>query len=56
MPLFRVQREFVGWEEVVIEADTESEALNNALDDWEELDPYVVDSYNYTGENWIGAK
>ena len=54
MPTFRVQREYINWEEITIEADSQEEALEKAEEEdvWE----YAVDvnSYNYTGETWVG--
>jgi hypothetical protein len=54
MPLYKVQREYVNWEEITIEAESEAEALE-VLDDetlWEYA--YDVNTYNYTGEVYIG--
>ena len=54
MPTFRVQREYTNWEEITIEADSQEEALEKAEE--EEVWEYAVDvnSYNYTGETWVG--
>ena len=55
MPLYKVQREYTNWEEISIEADSEEHALELAQDDedvWEYA--YDVNSYNYTGEIWVG--
>jgi hypothetical protein len=53
MPLYKVQREYTNWEEITIEADSKEEALALAEDDpWEYATD--VDSYNYTGEMWVG--
>lgn len=55
MPTFKVQREYTNWEEIIVEADSEEEALEQAEDDeslWEYA--YDVNSYNYTGETWVG--
>jgi hypothetical protein len=54
MPEFKVQREYTNWEEITVEADSEEEALSLAEDEsiWEYA--YDVNSYNYTGETWIG--
>jgi hypothetical protein len=55
MPEFRVQREYTNWEEIVVEAESPEEALAKAEDE-EELWEYAYDvnSYNYTGETWVG--
>jgi hypothetical protein len=55
MPDFKVQREYTNWEEITVEADTKEQALELAEDD-ESLWDYAVDvnSYNYTGETWVG--
>jgi hypothetical protein len=55
MPLFKVQREYTNWEEITVEAESQEEALSQAEDD-ESLWGYAVDvnSYNYTGETWVG--
>ena len=55
MALFRVQREYTNWEEITVEAESEQEALDQAEDD-ESLWDYAhdVNSYNYTGETWVG--
>jgi hypothetical protein len=54
MPLFKVQREYTNWEETTVEADSKEDALDIAEDDnvWEFA--YDVNSYNYTGETWVG--
>lgn len=54
MPLYKVQREYTNWEEVSVEADSEEHALELA-DEEETWDmAYDVNSYNYTGEVYIG--
>jgi hypothetical protein len=55
MTLYKVQREYTNWEEITVEADSEEEALALAEDD-EDLWEYAIDvnSYNYTGETWVG--
>ena len=55
MPEFKVQREYTNWEEIIVEAETEEEALALAEDD-ESLWDYATNasSYNYTGETWVG--
>jgi hypothetical protein len=55
MALYRVQREYTNWEEITVEADSAEEALSQAEDD-ESLWGYAYDvnSYNYTGETWVG--
>jgi hypothetical protein len=55
MPLYKVQREYTNWEEITVEAESEEDALAQAEDDeslWEYA--YDVNSYNYTGETWVG--
>ena len=55
MPLYKVQREYVNWEEITIEADSKEEALALAEDDevvWEYS--YDVSTYGYTGGIWVG--
>lgn len=54
MPIFRVQKEYTNWEEVKIEADSKEQALEIAEDEWDEFDPITVDSFNYTGDVWVG--
>jgi hypothetical protein len=55
MPLYKVQREYTNWEEITIEAESEEEALE-VLEEEESLWDYAYDvnTYNYTGETWIG--
>lgn len=55
MPTYKVQREYTCWEEITVGADSEEEALALAEEDedlWEYS--YTVNSYNYTGETWVG--
>jgi hypothetical protein len=55
MPLYKVQREYVNWEEITIEADSKEEALALAEDDevvWEYSSD--VSTYGYTGGMWVG--
>jgi hypothetical protein len=55
MPLYKVQREYTNWEEITVEAESEELALEVLEEDeslWEYA--YDVNSYNYTGETWIG--
>jgi hypothetical protein len=54
MPLFKIQREYTNWEEITVEADSEEHALELAdeEDTWDMA--YDVNSYNYTGEVWVG--
>lgn len=54
MPTYKVQREYTNWEEISIEADSEEHALELAEEEdvWEYA--YDVNSYNYTGETWVG--
>jgi len=55
MPLYRVQREYTNWEEITVDAESQEEALEQAEED-ESLWDYAhdVNSYNYTGETWVG--
>jgi hypothetical protein len=55
MAIYKVQREYTNWEEITVEADSAEEALSQAEDD-ESLWGYAYDvnSYNYTGETWVG--
>jgi hypothetical protein len=55
MPLYKVQREYTNWEEITVEAESEEEALSQTEED-ESLWDYAhdVNSYNYTGETWVG--
>ena len=55
MATFKVQREYTNWEEITVEADTQEEALDLAESN-EDLWEYAIDvnSYNYTGEMWVG--
>ena len=54
MPTFKIQREYTNWEEITVEADSKKHALELAEDDdtWDMA--YDVNSYNYTGEIWVG--
>jgi hypothetical protein len=55
MPLYRVQREYTNWEEITVEAESEAVALEVMEEDESLWDmAYDVNSYNYTGETWIG--
>jgi hypothetical protein len=57
MPTYKVQREYTNWEEITVEAESEEEALELVEDDesaWEYA--YDVNSYNYTGETWVGEE
>ena len=53
MPFYRVTREFLGYEEAVIEADSEERLRQMIDEDWYEFESDVVDSYNYTGNDEI---
>ena len=55
MPFYKVQREYTNWEEITVEADSKEEALALAEEE-EDLWEYAVNvnSYNYTGEMWVG--
>jgi hypothetical protein len=55
MPVYKVQREYTNWEEITVEAESEEEALAKAEDEeniWEYA--YDVNTYNFTGEVWVG--
>jgi hypothetical protein len=54
MPLYKVQREYTNWEEITVEAESQEEALELADDEsvWDY--PIDVNTYNYTGETWVG--
>jgi hypothetical protein len=55
MPIYKVQREYTNWEEITVLADSEEEALAQTEDDESLWDmAYDVNSYNYTGETWVG--
>ena len=55
MPTYKVQREYTNWEEITVEAESEEEALELVQDDEEAWEyAYDVNSYNYTGEHWVG--
>jgi hypothetical protein len=55
MPVYKVQREYTNWEEIIVLADSEEEALAQTEDDESLWDmAYDVNSYNYTGETWVG--
>jgi hypothetical protein len=55
MPLYKVQREYTNWEEITIEAESEEVALEVMEEDESRWDyAYDVNTYNYTGETWIG--
>jgi hypothetical protein len=55
MPFYKVQREYTNWEEITVEAESQEEALSQAEDDESIWDmAYDVNSYNYTGEIWVG--
>ena len=55
MPVYKVQREYTNWEEITVLADSEEEALAQTEDDESLWDmAYDVNSYNYTGETWVG--
>jgi hypothetical protein len=54
-PVYKVQREYTNWEEITVLADSEEEALAQTEDDESLWDyAYDVNSYNYTGETWVG--
>ena len=55
MPLYKVQREYTNWEEITVEAESEELALEVMEEDESLWDyAYDVNTYNYTGETWIG--
>jgi hypothetical protein len=55
MPLYKVQREYTNWEEITVEAESEAVALEVMEEDESLWDmAYDVNSYNYTGEVYIG--
>jgi hypothetical protein len=55
VPIYKVQREYTNWEEITVLADSEEEALAQTEDDESLWDyAYDVNSYNYTGETWVG--
>jgi hypothetical protein len=54
MPLYKIQREYTNWEEITVEADSKEHAEELAEDDETWDNAYDVNSYNYTGETWIG--
>jgi hypothetical protein len=55
MSLYKVQREYTNWEEITVLADSKEEALAQTEDDESLWDyAYDVNSYNYTGETWVG--
>jgi hypothetical protein len=54
MPLYKVQREYINWEEITIEADSEEQALELAEDETSWDYSHDATTYNYTGETWIG--
>jgi hypothetical protein len=54
MPLYKIQREYTNWEEITVEANSKAEAEELAEDDETWDNAYDVNSYNYTGETWVG--
>ena len=54
MPLYKIQREYINWEETTVEADSKEHALELAKDDYTWDNAYDVNTYNYTGDFWIG--
>lgn len=54
MPTYKVQKEYTNWEEISIEANSREEALEKAEEEWDDHYPITVDSFNYTGEVWVG--
>jgi hypothetical protein len=51
MTSYRVQREFTTWEEAIIEAESEEEALEKAKSDFGNFDWYYIGDFESTG-NW----
>jgi hypothetical protein len=54
VPIYKIQREYTNWEEITVEADSEEHAQELAEDDDVWGMAYDVNSYNYTGETWVG--
>ena len=54
MPVYRVTRQFIGYEQATIEAENEDAVLQIIDESWNDLENLeVVDSYNFTGEDEI---
>ena len=49
MTSYRVQKEFTSWEEVIVEASSEEEALELAQETWYELGSEGAGDYEPTG-------
>jgi hypothetical protein len=56
MPLYKVQREYTNWEQTYIEAEDKDEALLLAENEEHWENAYDVNSYNFTGEIWVGEE
>jgi hypothetical protein len=56
MPTFKVQREYINWEEITIEANSEEEALELAEDETAWDYSHDTTTHNYTGEIRIGLE
>jgi hypothetical protein len=54
VPTYKIQREYTNWEEITVEADSKEHAEELAEDDDTWDNAYDVNSYNYTGETWVG--
>jgi hypothetical protein len=54
MPDYKIQREYTNWEQIIVFAESEKEALELAEDEEQWEYAVDVDSFNYTGETWIG--
>ena len=53
MPFYRVSREFLAYEEAIIEAASEGQVREMIDENWEEFESDIVDSYNYTGNDSV---
>jgi len=49
MTSYTVQKEFTSWEEVIVEASSEEEALEIAQEKWHEFDSEGAGDYEPTG-------
>jgi len=55
MPFYKVTREFLAYEEAIIEANSEEQVREMIDEGWEDFEPDIVDSYNYTGSDSVEA-
>lgn len=54
MPVYKVTRQFTGYEQATIEAENEEAVLKIIDERWDDLvDLQVVDCFNFTGEDEI---